>query len=320
VVNEKAIEKKIMLGKTRMQFTLSGPDLLQIARTLSTQPAFHKAPPDDLSIGDRKVKAGIDWASKLDQTKRTLRANWGELMHTTFSYAPPDIVSARIPDCPLEATAAINLIADLPFEVATFGSMHRSWYESYTPPGFSGLHALLGWACAFRGAGHDRLVSRRWLEYGPWRLIRADGDISFVQFHDLAADEETALAQAKPGHERMGISKTGGYLQGNYVYQTDVQGLYLAEERKLVITAVEPVSQLAMRDACAVRRSRRSDPNEPIDHIAYVFISEELARAHLHELWLRELECWALVEGQNLRLDEEYSPTPVRPDWVTRLG
>ncbi len=309
-----------MTARIKLAFTMSGPDLLAIARKLAAHPAFNQKPPDELSQGDRKVKPTANWASNLDNGMGTLRASWGDLMQTHFTYMPPYVVSARIPDVPAEPAAVIDLIAGFPFEVAAFGVLHKSWLDSYTPPGFSEMHALLGWACAFCGNGHDRLVSRRWLDFGPWRLIRSAGDVSFVQFHDLAADAETALRQAKSGQERMGISETGGYLQDNYIYRSDVRGLYLADERKLVIAAADRVSQLEMRDACAVRRARRSDPKEPIGRIAYMFISEDLARQHLHELWLRELECWALVAGQKVRLDEGYAPMPVPPDWVVRLG
>ena len=303
-----------------LEFTIAGADLPGIAGKLSEHPAFQCSPPDEVSFGDGSDVTRPDWAAKLARTESRVTASWGDLAETFFGYTPPYIVSVRIPGFPADPDAVIDLVKGLPFELATFGVLHDSWFDTYTPPGFSGMQALLGWACAFRAAGHDDLVSRRWLEYGPWRLIRADGDISFVQFHDLAADAETALAQAGPGHELMGIGEAGGFLQKDYVYGSDVRGLYLADERKLVIAAAEPVSRLEMRDACAVRRRRRSDPVEPIERIAYMFLSEELARGHLHELWLRELECWALVDGQKVRLDEGYAPVPVKPGWVERLA
>jgi hypothetical protein len=301
-----------------LEFTAWGPDLLAIARQLIALPAFGRAP-DELQIAGRKVQPAKHWPVALDATTSG-QASWGDLSESYFSFRPPYITSVRLPDFPADPAAAIRLIEPLPFELITFGVLHESWLKSYTPPGFSNMQALLGWACAFRGAGHDNLVSRRWLDYGPWRLIRSAGDLSFVQFHDLAADGDTALAQAKPGHERMGISETGGYLQSDYVYRSEVRGLYLANERKLVISAAGPVSQVEMRDACAARRDRRNDPKEPIERIAYMFITEDLARDHLHELWLRDLECWTLVLGKKVRLDENYAPPIVKPDWVTRLS
>ncbi len=305
-----------MPATINLEFTLWGPDLLAIARPLAAHPAFQHLPPDELRVGDRVIKNRTDWAARLSG-EQTVRASWGDLMQTVFSFAPPEIVSARIPDFPADPAAVLEYVGTLPFEVATFGVIHSAWYENYTPPGFGQMQALLGWGCAFRGAGHDRLVSRRWLKFGPWRLWHGKGDISLVQFHELGVDAGTALAQAKPGHARMGIGENGGYLQEPYLYQSDVRGLYVAAEKKLVISAAEPVTALQMRDACAVRRKRRTDPVEPIERIAYVFLDDGLARTHLHELWLRELECWALVDGQRVRLDADYHPAPTPPAWTT---
>ena len=304
----------------KLSLTVSGADALALAQALAARREFSDAPPDALTVGDRKVTQRDDWRGRMQEDGPTVRASWGDLMQTFFEYMPSHPVSARVPDVPRNVEAAIALLDPLPFELAAFGALHKEWLAAYTAPGFGGFHALLGWACAFRGAGHDRLVSRRWLEHGPWRLIKGAGDLSFVQFHDLAADAAAALEQARPGHERLGIGPASGYLQDDYVFETDVKGLYLAQERKLVITAADDVSQRALRDACAARRQRRSDPAQPIDRIAYLFIDESLARKHLHELWLRELECWALVDGQKRRLDEGYAPAPREPAWVARLA
>jgi hypothetical protein len=44
------------------------------------------------------------------------------------------------------------------------------------------------------------------------------------------------------------------------------------------------------------------------------------AEAHLHELWLRELECWYVDERGKHRLDVDYHPTPQSPTWVENLA
>jgi hypothetical protein len=53
--------------------------------------------------------------------------------------------------------------------------------------------------------------------------------------------------------------------------------------------------------------------------VAYVFVDEADARAHLHELWLRELECWLVDDKGKRRLDLDYHPVPNPPGWVKRL-
>ena len=73
---------------------------------------------------------------------------------------------------------------------------------------------------------------------------------------------------------------------------------------------------------CALRLHHRLTPGQPdpVDAIAYVFIEEADARAHLHELWLRELECWVVDGAGKRRLDADYRPVPDPPQWVKRLG
>jgi hypothetical protein len=301
-----------MSGTINLEFTLSGPDLPAIARALAGHPAFHQHPPDELRVAERRLKKRDPWATWLDGEPRPVRAVWGEYYETVFSFAPPDVVSARIPDFAADPLAVLACLSGIPFTVASFVVLYPEWSKHYTPPGFGHLHALLGWGCAFRGEGHDHLISQRWLEFGPWQLFR-QGDISLVQFHPFGVDAAAALEQARPGHERMGIGPSGGYLPEPYVYQSEVRGLYVAAEHKLAIAAADTISPVQMRDACAVRRRRRHDAAEPVERVAYIFLNEELARPHLHEMWLRELECWALVNGRQQRLDADFRPPAVFP-------
>jgi hypothetical protein len=75
-----------------------------------------------------------------------------------------------------------------------------------------------------------------------------------------------------------------------------------------------------MLEACFVRRARRADPDKPIERVAFVFLETAAARAHLHELWLRELECWTVEDGDKRRLDLDYKPAPSPPEWVASLS
>jgi hypothetical protein len=235
-------------------------------------------------------------------------------------------VGFQLPNAFDNVDEGLAVIEALPFEVCSIGSIYPDeWIEmGFTDFGFGHMHTAHGWACAFRGAGHDRLVSRRWLEFGPWRVVKRPGDLTVVQFHDLDIDVETAYRQARPGHERMGISRSGGYLQVPYLFTRDVEGLYVAETQTLEVV-VPPggiVEQVHMRDACALRYMHRVAPPAEgrVAHVAYVFVDDADARAHLHELWLRELEVW-LVDGDGKRrLDLAYAPTPTKPTWVVARG
>ena len=207
------------------------------------------------------------------------------------------------------------------FTLLSTGSAFESWGD-YTAPSFADRHFRHGWACAFKGKGHDRLVSRRWLEWGPWRLIRdEENDLSFVQFHDLDLTPELALEQARPGHQRMGIHDHGGFLQRNYVYEHNLKGIYQPSTQVLEIVINDrELTQCEMLDACAARHYQALGETRPLKNVAFVFFNEEEARAHLHELWLRELECWTFIDGFKTRLDDSYDPgQPVKPDWVLEL-
>jgi hypothetical protein len=223
---------------------------------------------------------------------------------------------------------AIPLIEPFPFEICALGSVFfDQWLAAeYHQWGFASGHVPHGWGCMFRGAGHDRLVSRRWLDFGPWRVVRRPNDTTFIQFHDLAiTDPAEAYEQAKVGHQRMGVDPMGGFIQGiDLDVISQVEGLYFADQRKLeiVVGPGNAVRQQDMRVACGLRLHHRLTNviDERIERIAYVFMDRGDAEAHLHELWLRELECWYVDERGKHRLDVDYRPTPQSPTWVENLA
>lgn len=248
------------------------------------------------------------------------------LWHRVTSKSVPVTVTSvrnrrRIADLDFVRT----LLAQVPFEYGAASTVCSSWGASGTPikyigTGFSDGHVPLGWLCAFKGRGHDRLASRRWLEFGPWRLIREKGDLNIVQFHDLQADDETALKQAEPGHKRMGISEQGGFIQTDFYWQNTkkLTALYDKNTQTLIrVVAGEEVSEYEMLEAAAIKFWK--PVSQPVKQVAYSFIDEKQARRQLHQLWLRGLEVRAFVDGHERRIDEDYHPTPQIPDWVKRV-
>ena len=99
-------------------------------------------------------------------------------------------VGLQLPDAFATIVEGLAWIEALPFEVCSIGSIYPDEWIKLDGIGFGNMHSSHGWACAFRGKGHDRLVSRRWLDFGPWRVIRRPGDLTLVQFHDLDVDAE----------------------------------------------------------------------------------------------------------------------------------
>jgi len=221
-------------------------------------------------------------------------------------------------------------VKGLPIEVLVIGPLFED-RGSNPPPGewdgdrkpsvgLSEGHRKQGLGVMLRGKGHERLVSRRWLDHGPWLVRRLENDTTWVQFHDTTADAETAWAQAARAHERMGISDVGGYLQRDYVFETSISGLYKAADRTLTISRSSvTLTQVELLDLCAYRAQMRGDVKQPIDRIRVLFWDERDARRHLHELWLRELECWYIdAQGREVRADEGYQPERILPEWVER--
>ena len=141
------------------------------------------------------------------------------------------------------------------------------------------------------------------------KVTSGANDTTLVESHELGLDPAAALAKARIGHERMGISPTGGFIQGRYRYAYDFAGKYFPERRKLEIVVIDrEVAQREMLDACAARYHQFLGREKPLDNIVYVFMEEAPARAHLHELWLRGLECRTIIKGVEVDLTATYKP------------
>lgn len=307
-----------------LELGLSGPDQLAIYRHLVEANLVGSGVPGSLSLDGKSRKPTPDWLEKLTgQFKQFLTARWAE--GTMLSIGKQSPVMVRVPSYDLDPGQLLKFLSEVPFTVGSAATLYPEWEngslgEAYYAPSFAEQHIPHGWACFFKGEGHNRLVSRRWLDFGPWLLLSGDNDTSLVQFHDLAADAATALAQARPGHRRMGISPEGGFIQKRYAYAYDLKGLYYPEKKELhIVVHGRDVTQREMLDACAARLYQRLGPEQPLDNVVYVFVEEELAIAHLHELWLRELGCRTFREGIEINAIDGYHPSPIHPQWVARL-
>ncbi len=321
-----------MTKKMDLKMSLNGADNLKLLRALTLLEPFNKKKPTIVSVNDFDWYEGSsDWIDKwIPKSKHGLTACWGNWRigeyEEGFLHIHPrfNIVKLRIGDYPRDPQALLAMLESLPWTQVTFGSIYSSWYDydskEYPHIRFADMHHPLSWGCAFKGLGHRELVSRRWLEFGPWHLLKGANDTSFVQFHDLEADCETALEQAKIGHQRMGFTTTGGIIPSKSSFRHPIKGLYTFEERKLEIVTIErKISQSEMLDCCAARYHQALGEDKPLDTLAYVFMKEDEAREHLHELWLREIECWTFINGSRTRIDTDYHPIPQKPDWVRKL-
>jgi len=309
--------------------SVSGPHHQALFRAICTDPSLTGIP-SWVTISGEDCPVTADWRERCLSQKAECAAFWEDADYNTlagFSYFPgAELVLFTLPTR-VDGDHQRTALERLPFEIAALTSpFWRDWLEAKKRLwGFARRHVDHGWACAFRGAGHDRLVSRRWLDFGPWRVIHRPDDTTFIQFHDLAiTDPEEAYAQAAPGHQRMGIDPIGGFIQGiDPDVLNEVKGVFIPATRTLEIPIAPglQVTQQDMRVACALRLYQRLKvpAAQRIERIAYVFIERRDAEAHLHELWLRELECWYLDETGRHRIDADYHPTPNPPEWVKKL-
>jgi hypothetical protein len=201
------------MSRFRMCTTLEGPAFREAFFAAASHPWLSEKAPDDLSVDHEGVPPTEDWI-KYGAGSRTIDARWGKRAILEL-IARSEMVSIILRQYFTKVDDAIALLEPLPFEICCIGAaFFDEWLAAdYKRWGFGRSHIDNGWGCAFRGRGHDRLVSRRWLDFGPWRVIRRPNDTTFIQFHDLAlTDPAEAYAQAAPGLKRMGNDPTGGHI------------------------------------------------------------------------------------------------------------
>ena len=306
--------------------------LLDTELTTRTPDGRPLGSPTDIQVQGRKFSDMDAFYAAWDEESRpSSRVAWsgrklgleGEHRYwSCFVAADEGYVKIANTAVPVTTEFVLQLLRTRPFDVAGVSRLDEGWPDSDEGPwfGFSEGHYLHGFACGFKGTeGHARLVHRRWLERGPWRLIRDESrDLSFVQFHALDASVPEAVAQAAPGHERMGQSAMGGFISRH----TEFGGLQLSLHDPasatsiVVVPAGRHVATHEMFEAAAVK-ALQPYPDLRVEQVAFVFTSEDDARAQLHDLWLYGLEVRAITATGEVRLDDAYEPpTPEAPDWV----
>ncbi|HBE33637.1 MAG TPA: hypothetical protein DD990_20560, partial [Cyanobacteria bacterium UBA11368] len=179
-----------MSQKVNLIISFSSSDAISLIKAIchSLEP-FNQQLPELVTDGYNEYTDTKDWINKLlPNYERTVGAYWGDMIeHKGFiNYdIREQVVAIKISDFELvNAEEIIEVFAPLPWTVANFydifDNCENSGWDKYIAPGFIDGHGGHGWACAFKGEGHNHLVSRRWLEYGPWRLLRdEENDISF---------------------------------------------------------------------------------------------------------------------------------------------
>ena len=307
-----------MNDKAHLSITFGSHNPIKLIHSIcSNLQPFNLKLPTIVTDGYEKYLETDNWIDKLiPKFEFDVRANWNNSLESQYIQAfinydvRTQLVAIKIEDFEFTRVKNIvSMIAMLPWSVANFHKITRKdGWKKYRAPGFADGHGGHGWACAFKGEGHNHLVSRRWLEYHPWRLIRdEENDISFVQFHDLDADPTEALEQAIPGHRAMSMYGVGGYIGKTHPFSNNLRGVYLPDERNLrvVIPAGKEITYSQMSDYCAARHFQAFKEGD-IDVLSFVFIVAAEAEPYLYDLWLRNIECFGFTpKGEEIRLDDE---------------
>ena len=303
---------------TELNMSIAGKDNRKLFIELlhlffySIQPDIAKADGNDLIFTTESISKDIP------EYKSSLFLKWNNT--GTLSIIGNKIVLLGLSTFKLNTKNVLALLETLPFEIAAFETLYNEWYHPdhpYEAPSFGNGHVPHGWACAFKGDGFDRLVSRQWLDFGPWKQHVGKNDTQLIQFHQLGVDNETALQECRQGHMLMGISDNGGFIQDNYAYQYQNKGIYDAKEKKIkIIVHGTDVPNRQLLDACAAKYYKVLEPVMEVDNVAYIFMEENMAEKHLHAIWLRGLECRVIKLGKEIILTDLYQPSPEKPSWV----
>jgi hypothetical protein len=301
-----------------LSISLSGDDVGALFTAVAKDPFFGFPQVATWKIDGKEGKARQDWQSGVPrEASKTATAFFDDENVRFMGLEVGSCVKAKLP-WRVDVEALLAVIARLPCTLVAVGPLHRDWLsgELKLPNKLFGFahHPYASFA-AFKGAGHARLVSRRWVDHGgPWLAHHGANDTSLLQLHDLAADSRTANAQVRRAQERLGPGDTGGYIHPGFKRTLKLDVQYSGRDRKAsIVVAKREVSQLEMLEAATLRGSNALGADSPIDAVAFVYIDEPQARRDLHELWLRGLECWTYIDGRETRIDEGYQPPPQRP-------
>jgi hypothetical protein len=294
--------------------SMSGPAIDDAVRGLAGLSLIPEA--ETLKLDHRKAKVTADWLeAALEGSAKNLLAQADD--GHSLVWERGSLLLLSVPGLTTSPDEVRTQVSSLPFELAVIGQLYVEWYDAtYRQVSFGDGHVPHGFSSAVKGNGVSRLVSPRWLDHGPWLQVHV-GDATWLQFHALSSSPTEALAQAQPGWARLGISDEGGFIQSGFVFTEDVGGVWDPTTKTLkVMVPRGAVTPRKMLEIAAARGDARVQDGE-VERTAFIFLDEANARAHLDELWCYGHEVWAIVDGDERRLDQGHEVAPVVPGWAT---
>lgn len=323
-------------GLMTLRLTLRGVDEWMLMRQLVTQ-GLAAGETTRISYDFEARELRSDWLDHYPTClgrRDDLNVSFGEDIYlaTKKSGDTPGRAVLLVDDTrPPSLDDLLEVLPRLSFRIGVGGPIHRRWtapslgLAEAPRAGFGEGNDPHGWAAFFKSDGHDQIAHRRVLEHGPWRTLRADNDVTLVQFHDLDADPETALIQAMPGHHLLGYAedRAGTFFhRETHPIAKAWSGLYDPDSKELIVTVPPggPVTRKHMLDTAWKRFAMNQKGEKPVDRVAWVFIDEQDALEHAPRLWLRGFDVRAFAPaGHEYAIDEEYAAAFPKPDWVKRV-
>jgi hypothetical protein len=311
--------------RTRMPFELwmTGKDpvaIIERSRELGWTPPEHEA--FSVEVDGETVDPGSSFGDYRAMAKQSVDMYYGYLPGAILCDVQHGRATVGKPAVDVDIGKLVEQLATVPFETAAFGSIYQHEASNSAQVGFSASPiegARNAWAFAWRGAGHERLLSQRWLAQGPWKLWRGPSDTMLLQLHALDVDAQTANEQAAAAWRFFGYSNERLLIPRGYKARLELGGDYDAATQTMRVRVDGPPTNDEQRMLAwehAVARKLRRDSPQPIRSVAFVFADEELARAELPRLWRMEHEVWVERDGKQIRLDIDYAPPDMTPAWT----
>lgn len=313
-------------------FGLLSTEPIKSLRALQRAGVVPDAEPGELDVQHGGAIVDTDWAALTGAVSQEVVVTWRPDAQYIYSEHPPlfvgaytfppkyrNLVVANIDDSQT-LSGMIDIMSGCEHEIFSWNGGPA---DGYHISDYMFAHSVCGHshACSFRGPlGHSWLASRQWLTHGPWKLHYGKNDVTFVQFYDYDGDMPTMLEQARVGHERMGSSPIGGYLNPTLARPDTFRGEYDAEHKALV-TRVHgrDVRSEEMLHAAVLRGFQSFGLNKPIEQVIFDFADGDAAKRHLHEIWLYGLTCRTRINNRVVDLNVGYDPEPDPPEWAQQI-
>ena len=278
--------------------------LVELAQCLLAE--FNLAP-DAIQIDGIELPIAPLSASQISASQYHVIVNWYEPKPCQFSLEKPDTLRITNTFAMPDVEQVVNWLAQLPFEVCIGADIFDDWPKKKHAILFPGQYPL-GWMVAFKGVGHKYIVSPRWLDQASVRVYRK-GDLTLVQLYDLNATPEIALMQAQHNWPLFNCSVTSGFLGSYSCDPATINGQYNPEDGSLYFTVSDrEITFEELKDVCYAKHFLEREDGKAINKIIYVFFAQDRAQRWLHELWIRDLECHAFIDGKEVNLTDNYQP------------